>query len=86
MSLGWRARRRWALVVLLLGLPVYIAAAAGIVARLDRPGIVVELLVYAGLGVVWALPFRFLFPASGAPTAKAADGASESPSANNRLS
>ena len=27
MSLSWRARRRWALVVLLVGLPVYIVLA-----------------------------------------------------------
>ncbi len=73
MKLGWRARRRWALVVLLLGLPLYIAAAAGIIARLDRPGILVELLVYAGLGVVWALPFRFLFSGVGRPDPNAHD-------------
>ncbi len=61
MSLGWHARRRWSLVLLLVGLPVYIIAAVTIMNRIGRPGILVEFLVYAGLGVLWALPFRFVF-------------------------
>ena len=28
---------------------------------LDRPPILVELLVYVGLGFLWMLPFRFVF-------------------------
>jgi hypothetical protein len=54
-------------VLLLLGLPVYIVAATTILARFDRPGVLVELLVYAGLGVLWALPFRFVFTGVGQP-------------------
>jgi hypothetical protein len=27
----------------------------------DRPGIVVEVAIYAGLGFLWALPFRGVF-------------------------
>jgi Protein of unknown function (DUF2842) len=61
MSLSWRARRRWALAVLLLGLPVYIALALVIVSWFDRPPLLVELLVYIMLGILWALPFRAVF-------------------------
>ena len=61
MALSWKARRRWALVILLIGLPVYIAVAVTVVSWLDRPPILVELVVYVALGVVWAVPFRFIF-------------------------
>ena len=61
MALSYKARRRWALVILLIGLPVYIVAAVSVVNMLDRPPILVELLVYVGLGVLWVLPFKFVF-------------------------
>jgi hypothetical protein len=61
MKLSWAARRRWALVLLLAGLPLYIVAAVTVMNRLDRPGFLVELLVYVALGILWALPFRFVF-------------------------
>lgn len=61
MKLSWRARRRWSLVVLLLALPAYIVAAVSIMTALDRPPLLVELAVYVGLGIVWALPLRFVF-------------------------
>lgn len=62
MALSYKARRRWALVVLLLGLPLYIAAAWYLTSLFgERPGLWVELAIYVALGVVWALPFRALF-------------------------
>ena len=61
MRLRWRARRRWSLVVLLVGLPVYVVAAVTILTALDRPPLAVELLVYVLLGIAWALPLRFVF-------------------------
>ncbi|WP_417524504.1 DUF2842 domain-containing protein [Marinovum sp.] len=60
-GLSYKARRRWTLVILLIGLPLYIVAAVSIVNLLDRPSILVELLVYVGLGFLWALPFRYVF-------------------------
>ena len=63
--LGYRARRFWSLVILLVGLPVYIIAAVGLVALIDRPGILVEFLIYAVLGVLWALPFKMVFSGVG---------------------
>ena len=61
MALTYKARKRLALLILLVGLPLYIAAAAFVVSLFDRPSIFVELLVYIGLGVLWALPFRAVF-------------------------
>ena len=61
MALSWRMRRSLALLILLVGLPVYIVVAINIVALFDRPGVLVELAIYLALGVAWALPFRFVF-------------------------
>lgn len=60
-GLSYKARRRWSLVILLVGLPLYIVAVVSVVNWLDRPSILVELLVYIILGIVWALPFKFVF-------------------------
>lgn len=61
MALSYKARRRWSLVILLIGLPAYIVAAVSVVNLLDRPHFLVELGVYVGLGFIWALPFRAVF-------------------------
>ena len=60
-GLGYKARRRWSLVLLLVGLPIYIVAVVTIVNWLDRPSIWLELLIYVALGLLWALPFKFVF-------------------------
>lgn len=60
-GLSYKARRRWSLVILLIGLPVYVVAAVTVVNMLDRPPIAVEFFVYVVLGVLWALPFKFIF-------------------------
>ena len=65
MALSYKARRRWALVILLVGLPVYIVAAVSVIAVFDRPSFLVELLIYVGLGIVWAIPFKFVFKGVG---------------------
>lgn len=65
MTLSYKARRRWSLVILLVGLPVYIVAAVSIIALFDRPPFWIELLIYIGLGVVWAIPFKFVFKGIG---------------------
>lgn len=61
MALGYKARKRWALVILLVGMPLYIVAAVNVIDLFDRPPFWVELAVYVALGVVWILPFRFIF-------------------------
>jgi len=65
MALSHKARRRWSIVILLVGLPIYIVAVVTILNLLDRPPFIVELLVYIVLGIVWALPFRAIFKGVG---------------------
>ena len=48
-------------MLLLIGMPLYIVIAVTILNLLNRPPVVVELLVYAVLGIAWALPFKFVF-------------------------
>ena len=65
MALSYKARRRWALVILLVGLPLYIVACVSLVALFERPSLVLEFGIYVGLGIVWALPLRFVFKGIG---------------------
>lgn len=64
-GLSYRARRIWALVILLVGMPVYIVLAVTVLNLLDRPPLWLELLVYIALGVAWVLPFKFVFKGVG---------------------
>ena len=61
MALNYKARRRWSLVILLIGLPLYVVVAVGVIGLFNRPPIWLELLIYVSLGVLWALPFKFIF-------------------------
>lgn len=70
----YKTRRRLSLLILLVGLPLYIVAAVSLVALFDRPNIMVELLIYIGLGVIWALPFKRVFRGVGQADPEAADG------------
>lgn len=76
MALSNKARRRWALVILLIGMPIYVVLAVNLVDLFERPSIPVELAVYVGLGILWILPFRFIFRGIGQPdpNAKAEGG------------
>ena len=61
MALSYKARRRWSLVILLIGLPLYVVVAVGVIGLFNRPPIWLELFIYVSLGVLWALPFKFIF-------------------------
>lgn len=61
MALSYVARKRWSLLVLLVGLPVYIVVAVNVIDLFDRPSLWLELVIYLGLGIIWALPLKFLF-------------------------
>ena len=73
MALSYKARRRWSLVILLIGMPAYIVVAVTLVNWIDRPSILVELIVYVVLGVLWALPFKFIFRGVGQADPEASD-------------
>ncbi len=65
MALPYKTRRRLSLLILLVGLPLYIIVAVNVVGLFDRPPIWLELLVYIGLGILWALPFKAVFKGIG---------------------
>lgn len=64
-----KSRKRWSLVVLLIGLPLYIVAVASLMSwlegRFGRMPIWLEVPVYLGVGLLWALPFRRVFTGIG---------------------
>ncbi len=61
MALSYKARKRMSLLILLVGLPAYIVTAVSLVGMLDRQPFWIELLIYVGLGIIWAIPFRLVF-------------------------
>ena len=67
MALSYKTRTRFSLLILVIGVPLYIMAAVSLVSLCDRPSILVELLIYIGLGVVWAVPLKAVFKGVGQP-------------------
>ena len=65
MGLSYKRRRLLALLVLVVGLPAYIVLAVSVLNWIGRPPFWVELGVYVLLGVLWALPLKFLFKGIG---------------------
>lgn len=61
MTLSYKARRRWSLAILLIGLPIYVVASISLLSLLERPPILLELFTYLALGILWALPFKYVF-------------------------
>lgn len=64
-----KTRKRLSLLVLLLGLPAYIAVAVTLMnwmdARWGRQPLWVELLIYIALGIIWILPLKRIFTGIG---------------------
>lgn len=60
-GLSYKARRRWSLVILIIGLPLYIIVATTLAGWLAPESILVELLLHIVLGIAWILPFRSVF-------------------------
>lgn len=67
MALSYKARKRLALLVLIVGLPAYVVTAVTLVNWIDRPSIWLELVVYVGLGFVWIMPLKRMFLGIGQP-------------------
>lgn len=61
MALRYKTRKRLALLVLVLGVPLYIVSAVTVVNWFERPSILVEFGIYVLLGVIWAIPLRSVF-------------------------
>ncbi len=67
MAMSYKARRRWSLVVLLIGLPLYLALAWGVLSRMDlwQLPASVEFVIYVVFGVAWILPLKPIFKGVG---------------------
>ncbi|MEY4871355.1 MAG: hypothetical protein RLZZ563_685 [Pseudomonadota bacterium] len=77
MALSYKTRRRLSLLILVVGLPLYIVVAVTVVGLIDRPSIWLELLIYIGLGIVWAMPFKAVFKGVGQPDPDAPDSSQD---------
>lgn len=73
MALSYKTRKRLALLILLVGLPVYVVVAVNVVEMFGRPGLLAELVIWVGLGIVWALPLKAVFKGIGQPDPAARD-------------
>ena len=65
MNINYKNRRRISLFLLLVGLPVYVILAINVLAIFERPSILLEVIIYLSLGIIWALPFKFIFKGIG---------------------
>ena len=65
MALTYKTRRRLSLLILLVGMPAYIAVAWWVMSLFDRPGIWLEFAIYIVLGILWVLPFKAVFKGVG---------------------
>lgn len=77
MALSYKARRRWSLVILLVGLPLYIVVAISLVSLFERPSFLIELAIYVGLGIIWVLPLKSVFIGIGQADPDAADSSED---------
>tara|TARA_B100000900_G_scaffold379360_1_gene364207 strand:+ start:58 stop:282 length:225 start_codon:yes stop_codon:yes gene_type:complete len=65
MKLKYKTRRILSLIVLLVLLPSYIVVVVTIMNMLGRTSILLELLIYFLLGILWAIPLKFIFKGVG---------------------
>lgn len=65
MALSYKARKRLALLILLIGMPVYVVLAVTVMNRLPRLPIWSEVPVYILLGLAWIFPFKAVFKGIG---------------------
>ena len=65
MALSYKARRRWSLIILVIGLPVYAVLAVNLVAILPALPKTLEFIVYVILGIAWVFPLKFVFQGIG---------------------
>lgn len=65
MKVNYKTRRVLSLIILLVGLPIYIALVVTGMTFLNNLSTLVELLAYIFFGVVWVFPLKFVFQGVG---------------------
>ncbi|MBF9044141.1 DUF2842 domain-containing protein [Rhodobacterales bacterium HKCCE4037] len=61
MALSYKARKRWSLFILLVGLPIYIAAVWFILSLLEGWNIWLQLGICFAFSILWAFPLKAVF-------------------------
>lgn len=73
----YKARKRLALFILVVGLPAYIIVAVSIMSGMMTDNIrlpkFIEFVVYVVLGIGWAFPLKWVFRGIGQPDPDAQD-------------
>lgn len=73
----YKARKKLALFVLVVGLPAYIILAVSIMSGMMTDNIrlpkVIEFIVYVALGIGWAFPLKWVFMGIGQSDPDSAD-------------
>lgn len=67
MTLTYKTRRRLALLILLVGMPIYVVVAVTLMTAIDRLPLWAEVPAYLILGLAWIAPFRLVFLGIGQP-------------------
>ena len=67
MALGYKARKRLSLLILLVGMPIYIVLAVSLMSTIQRLPIWLEVPCYLVLGLAWIVPFKSVFLGVGQP-------------------
>lgn len=69
MALSYKSRKKLALLILLIGVPLYIVLSVNLIdmanAKWGRLPLWAELLVFIGIGVLWITPLRGIFKGIG---------------------
>jgi hypothetical protein len=60
-KLSYKARRRWSLFALVIGLPLYIVVCVSIMALMPPLHGLVQFAIYVFMGVAWAFPLKQIF-------------------------
>ncbi|MDZ7904992.1 MAG: DUF2842 domain-containing protein [Cypionkella sp.] len=63
----YKSRKRWALFLLLVGMPVYVVIVLNLMTSIQRLPFVLEALAYVVLGIIWIVPFKRVFLGVGQP-------------------
>ncbi len=63
--MGYKARKRLALFVLVVGLPAYIILAVTVMSEAQRFPKAIEFLIYVVLGIGWVFPLKWVFKGIG---------------------
>ena len=76
-QMSYKARKRWALVVLLVGMPAYVILVINLMASIERLPFWAEVAAYLFLGIAWIFPFKRVFLGVGQPDPDAPQEAGE---------